>query len=97
MREDKDEIWLNKFLQNCPVPVTRSQVENFITSLELESYPNSIICRGHDVLTLSSQMMIDTTTYSEERIFKKIAREYSQEDFDATALGTQIHSFLMSC
>ncbi len=86
---------LDAFTKHCDNYVEKEQVTQFINDeyWENESWRN--ICRGHDILALLQYMMIKRE-YSADKIFRKIANDYTLEDFKASSLCKSIERWAIT-
>ncbi len=80
----------SKFRENICRRLTLEELNDFIKSLELESYPDYDICQGHDVCRLLRAMMKRQPYNIQSNLFQFMVKSYSPEDFGQTNLYRNI-------
>lgn len=82
-----NRAYIAKVQSSC----SHDQIDTFITERNLESYKDTDICRGHDVISLLG--IVYGNQYHKEVIENKMYDNYSSEDFYTSNLFSCIQSY----
>ncbi|WP_291563422.1 hypothetical protein [Bacteroides sp.] len=93
-----ETIQRDKFIAGCaaltpPRNVTETDINDFISQKQLKAESQYNICRGHDMIQLLQNAMIQTNVYNETTISNRISLSYSVADFKNTSLCKDIESW----
>ena len=85
----------NEFISKCPDKINISNhIKEWLDETKLRFNLNEqdsyCFCRGHDVLSVLSNMLVNTNEYSQKNIMQKLISSYTIADFEKTNLCNSI-------